>query len=176
MRMYDEKRMLRQTLGLAVAIAGMALAQWRHFDAASPPSAQPSLAHDMVNEHNAVRAKLGLPPLAWSDRLAARARQWANTLLTNGQFAHSPNSAYGENLFEITGASASAAQVVASWAGESKNYDYKSNTCRGVCGHYTQIIWRGTREVGCAVARGNGREVWVCEYNPPGNWVGERPY
>src|SRR5712691_6171246 len=59
---------------------------------------------------------------------------------------------------------------------EARNYDYASNRCHGVCGYYTQIVWRDTREVGCGVARGPGREVWVCDYSPPGNWVGRRPY
>jgi hypothetical protein len=89
---------------------------------------------------------------------------------------HRSEPIYGENLFEMRGASASPAQVVAAWASESRNYDYNSNRCRGVCGHYTQIVWKDTKEVGCGVARGGGREVWVCNYDPPGNWAGKRPY
>jgi hypothetical protein len=108
--------------------------------------------------------------------LAARAQDWADILLERRQFGHRPSSPYGENLFEITGATASPAQVVNAWAAESRDYDYNSNRCRGVCGHYTQIVWDVTKEVGCAVARGSGREVWVCDYDPPGNWVGKRPY
>jgi len=97
------------------------------------------------------------------------AQQWAETLLARKQFVHRPKSAYGENLFETVGAHASPAQVVREWASEARNYDYASNRCHGVCGHYTQIVWRDTREVGCGVARGPGREVWVCDYSPPGN-------
>jgi pathogenesis-related protein 1 len=97
-------------------------------------------------------------------------------LLARKQFSHRPNSPYGENLFEITGAPGTATQVVKAWAAEDRDYDYNSNTCRDVCGHYTQIIWRNTRKVGCAVARGGGREVWVCNYDPPGNFIGQRPY
>jgi len=130
----------------------------------------------MLAAHNAVRARAGTAPLTWSDGLAARSQDWADTLLTRKQFVHRPKSAYGENLFEITGASASPAQVVHAWAAESRNYDYNSNKCRGVCGHYTQMVWRDTKEVGCAVAQGAGREVWVCNYDPPGNLVGKRPY
>jgi hypothetical protein len=57
-------------------------------------------------------------------------------------------------------------------------YDYKSNTCHqgGPCGHYTQVVWSGTRELGCGVARSPSREIWVCNYNPPGNYIGQRPY
>jgi uncharacterized protein YkwD len=130
----------------------------------------------MLAVHNAVRGRAGVAPLAWSDRLAAHAQEWAETLWVHGQFFHRPGSKYGENLFEMTGASASPAQVVNAWAAESWNYDYSSNRCRGVCGHYTQIVWSSTQEMGCAVARGGGRDVWVCNYDPPGNWVGKRPY
>jgi pathogenesis-related protein 1 len=135
-----------------------------------------SLAREMVDAHNGVRARFREDGLEWSDKLAERAQDWANTLLARKQFSHRPNSPYGENLFEITGAPGTATQVVKAWAAEDRDYDYNSNTCRDVCGHYTQIIWRNTRKVGCAVARGGGREVWVCNYDPPGNFIGQRPY
>jgi pathogenesis-related protein 1 len=67
-------------------------------------------------------------------------------------------------------------QIVRGWAAEASEYDYRTNECRGMCGHYTQLVWRDTKEVGCAVARGGNREVWVCDYSPPGNYGGKRPY
>ena len=127
------------------------------------------LSVDILAAHNAVRSRLDLPPLAWSNRLAAHAQEWANTLLARRQFFHRQNPRYGENLFEILGATASPAQVVHEWASEAHDYNHRSNTCRGVCGHYTQLVWRNTRSVGCGVARRGGREVWVCNYDPPGN-------
>jgi pathogenesis-related protein 1 len=139
-------------------------------------AAEGRLPREMLAAHNAVRARVGVPPLAWSEQLAARAQEWANTLLARRQFGHRPHQAYGENLFEMDGAAASPAQVVNDWASEARDYDYKSNRCRGRCGHYTQIVWRDTKSVGCGVARGGGREVWVCDYDPAGNWAGERPY
>jgi len=83
----------------------------------------------MLAAHNAVRTHVGVPPLAWSDRLAARSQDWADTLLVRKQFAHRPQSAYGEKLFEITGANAtaSAAQVVNAWAAEARDYDPPGN-------------------------------------------------
>jgi pathogenesis-related protein 1 len=167
---------MRHSAWLLIVFAGTSGAQWRRSGEGQPALAPSSLARDMLAVHRAVRARVGVAPLAWSDRLAGRAQDWADTLLARRQFAHRPNSTYGENLFEITGAAASSAQVVNAWAAESRNYDYHSNGCRGVCGHYTQIVWAGTEAVGCAVARGGGREVWVCDYDPPGNWAGKRPY
>jgi uncharacterized protein YkwD len=169
-----------------VFLAATGGAQWRHFgeaasSAASSPAAlspgpSTAVAREMLAAHNAVRARVETAPLVWSDRLAARAQDWADTLLARNQFAHRPKPAFGENLFEIVGAAASSAQVVHSWAAESRDYEYSSNICRGMCGHYTQIVWRSTKEVGCGVARGGAREVWVCNYDPPGNWIGKRPY
>lgn len=164
---------------MGLARLGMCAAlriSWFVVAAASAFGQSQSLSIEMLQAHNSIRRSLGVPQLTWSDRLSERAQEWAQTLLKKGQFSHHPKSAYGENLFEMTGAHASPTQVVDEWASESNNYDYRFNRCNGMCGHYTQIVWRDTKEVGCGVARGIRREVWVCEYNPPGNWIGERPY
>jgi pathogenesis-related protein 1 len=170
---------MRPLLWLLIVFAGtggIAGAQWRKFDRIQLVSALSPLSRDLLAAHNAVRARLGVASLVWSDRLAVLAQDWADKLLAHNQFAHRPNNRYGENLFEITGATASPEEVVNTWAAETRNYEYKSNTCHGECLHYTQIVWRDTREVGCGVARRGVREVWVCDYEPPGNVVGERPY
>jgi uncharacterized protein YkwD len=167
---------MRQAIWFLILFVGTGSAQWRRFGGGPAAPAPSSLSRDMLAVHNEVRARVGVPLLTWSDRLAARSQDWADTLLARQQFIHRPNSTYGENLFEITGASASPSQVVDAWAAESRNYNYASNRCSGVCGHYTQIVWGDTKAMGCAVARGKGREVWVCNYDPPGNWAGRRPY
>jgi pathogenesis-related protein 1 len=137
-----------------------------------------SMEKEILAAHNKVRKRAGVPPLTWSDRLASMARDWATSLIKSGKLAHRPDNNVGENLFEVRGAHASPAEVVDTWAAEAKDYDPMKNSCRpgAVCGHYTQLVWRRTKEVGCGVARGGGREVWVCNYDPPGNWAGERPF
>jgi len=140
--------------------------------------AQTTISRDILAAHNKVRADVGVPPLEWSAQLAGVAQQWANELAASGKFAHRPKGRYGENLFEMQGARATPAEVVGSWADEAKDYDATRNACGTgkVCGHYTQLVWRKTTKVGCGVARRGAREVWVCNYDPPGNWAGERPY
>ena len=98
----------------------------------------------MLDAHNAIRARVGVPPLVWSDQLTQVAQDWANHLIATGGFSHRPNNRYGENLYSISGAIASPAQVVGYWAREARGYDIRSNTCSGVCGHYTQIVWGTT--------------------------------
>jgi pathogenesis-related protein 1 len=141
------------------------------------PASGGAFAREMLAAHNAVRARVRLvPALAWSEKLAAVAQGWADTLLERHRLEHRPNSRYGENLFEMTGAEATPAEVVDAWASEAAGYDYKTNSCHGACGHYTQLVWRSTREVGCAVAQKGGRQIVACEYNPPGNYRGQRPW
>jgi uncharacterized protein YkwD len=141
-----------------------------------PPAGAAAPAYALLAPQNAVRATVGDPPLSWSNRLAAVAQGWADHLIATHQFAHRTGDPYGENLYAITGGIAAPDQVVAAWADEATGYDLRTNQCSGVCGHYTQIVWRSTRRVGCAVASDAMRQVWVCEYDPPGNVVGYRPF
>jgi pathogenesis-related protein 1 len=141
-----------------------------------PLFSQTALPEDWLREHNAIRARLHEQPLVWSDELAEAARHWADTLINSRSLRHDGDHTHGQNIFAITRGSATVAFVVHAWAEEASSYDYTQNVCTAMCGHYTQLVWRDTREVGCAVASRRGREIWVCDYSPPGNVVGQRPY
>src|SRR6266849_5496150 len=95
----------------------------------------------------------------------------------------------GENIAASAPANRwSLADAVAAWAGEAQDYDYATNGCAPgkQCGHYTQIVWRDTLRAGCAHracdtnspfgAQLPSWDFWVCDYEPPGNFVGRRPY
>lgn len=129
-----------------------------------------------LSAHNQVRARYNLPPLRWSPRLADAAAKWADFLISEHRFEHD-RLPYGQNLYEIVNGTAGPSTVVDAWASEAAVYDYARNTCMGPhCGHYTQLVWKSTVEVGCASARSGNRQVWVCNYDPPGNYAGERPF
>lgn len=144
----------------------------------SPPAAASSIEQQMLDAQNAVRARVGVPPLTWSAKLASPAQEWADLLVKEGSFRHRPDSPWGQNLYAVMGTEFLPQQIVNGWAAEAKDFDLATNKCKEdrMCGHYTQIVWRSTKQVGCAVARGGNREVWVCEYSPRGNYAGMRPY
>jgi pathogenesis-related protein 1 len=134
----------------------------------------------MTDAHNEVRAQVGVRPVAWSTELAAYAQKWATNLAAHGcELAHRTDDAYGENLFWKMGTpGASVKEVVTSWAAEQSSYRHATNTCAAgsTCGHYTQLVWAKTIRIGCGRAACGNQEVWVCNYDPPGNFVGQAPY
>jgi pathogenesis-related protein 1 len=151
-----------------------------------PASSGDPIADAFVEAHNRHRAEVSpaadppLPPVRWSDELAATARAWAKRCV----FEHR-QSDYGENLGAGTDRIDPAA-MVAGWASESAHFDHRRNRCASgkVCGHYTQVVWRNSTAIGCAIERCNGGGpfgggewyLWVCNYSPSGNWKDQRPY
>lgn len=147
----------------------------------------------MLGAHNAVRSKKGLAPLLWSNMLAQSSQKWGDRLTSNDcEFYHDPDTEFGENLFwkwisdsNNRGLISTPEDAVTWWADEERIYNYTKNTCKEGkdCGHYTQIVWADTAQVGCSVStcfdRRNDNtqtDFWVCRYNPPGNIEGEKPY
>ncbi len=146
----------------------------------------PVLADDLSDQvldvHNRERAEVGAPPLTWSDDLAASSAEWAQHLASLGALQHSGGNAYGENLWMGSTGYYSYSAMAQGWADEKSLFVYgtfpnvSSDGNWANVGHYTQMIWKNTTQVGCAVATGGGWDILVCRYGPPGNWIGEKPF
>ena len=133
---------------------------------------------DYLDGHNTARTEVGLPPLTWDDTVASYAQNYANTHIGDCNLVHSQGGSYGENLAGSLG-DLSVVDAVKLWVDEKANYDYNSNTCAAgaMCGHYTQVVWRDSVRLGCAKVRCNNGGTFVgCNYDPPGNVIGQWPY
>ncbi|GFP99422.1 pathogenesis-related protein 1a [Phtheirospermum japonicum] len=138
--------------------------------------------HEFLETHNEVRANVTketniyLPPLVWNHTVASYAWSYAHNRSKDCDMVHSEGP-YGENLTE--GNPFSATDAVKFWASEKSDYNYEHNSCADgqVCGHYTQIVWKSSTQLGCARLQcTNGMFFMICNYYPPGNYGGERPY
>ena len=138
-----------------------------------PPVARAASGNAILDAHNARRAEHCAPPLAWSDALARVAQGWADHLAQGGCGLEHSASTYGENLAAGTTGSLSPEGVVQMWYAESAEYSYPNGGFSMSTGHFTQVVWTDSTALGCAVAQCNGLDIWVCNYDPPGNVEGE---
>lgn len=131
----------------------------------------PAAMQPLLDAHNAARAKHCAPPLTWSPKLAAAAQAWADQLAAGCTFEHSPNNRYGENLAGGSPGLLDGRAVTAMWYDEVAKYAFPDGGFSMATGHFTQVVWRETTQIGCAVASCR-MALWVCEYDPPGNVQG----
>jgi uncharacterized protein YkwD len=125
-----------------------------------------------LDAHNVLRARNCAPSLAWSDELEQVARAWAASLKARGCVLEHSANRYGENLAASTQGTLDPVGVTALWYAELSKYDFKHPAFSMATGHFTQLVWSNTRRLGCASVTCNGMDVWVCNYDPPGNVEG----
>jgi pathogenesis-related protein 1 len=139
--------------------------------------AQQDLDQAFLDRHNYWREQVKVPPLKYSEALEQTARKWGKQLAREGCAFYHSDTKNGENLWMGTKGYFSPEEMVDGWASERLDYNLKRNECDPgkVCGHYTQMIWKTTESVGCALVDCDKEQVLVCHYDPPGNYVGIHP-
>ncbi len=160
---------------------------------AAPIVGEPPELVGITEAHNVVRSMVQhatpVPPLAWSDALEATAKTYGMMCINNDGnpniMDHNPNrsqghqqtfGSVGENIY-ASGGTATGQGAVNTWAAEKANYTYP-NGYSAQTGHYTQIVWRTTTHVGCALVNCPNigfPSTIICNYGPSGN-SGGPPY
>lgn len=141
----------------------------------------------MLDAHNDERLALGHAPLAWDDALAADAARYATEMARAGAYRHSSRASRaipsGENLWMGPRRLYSYQLMAQAFLDEKRNFiptaklpDISATGHWQEVAHYTQMIWRGTQKVGCAVGDGRDYEYLVCRYFPAGNAFGKGPF
>jgi len=137
----------------------------------------------VLKQHNTYREALQLPALVWSPALATDALAWGQHLaeLDKGQHDQSARGKEGENLWWGTADAYSYADMVGMWGNEKNSFKNGvfpdvATSHSAMVGHYTQIVWKNTTAVGCALVSNGRTDFLVCRYSTPGNVIGEKPY
>eukprot|EP00667_Euglena_gracilis_P002198 EG_transcript_2198 len=134
----------------------------------------PSYAAAFVNAHNVKRCMHGVPLMTWSAAVEATAVTWAATCSgVHTNLTVRMNDWFGENLWGVSGMEPFPQGAVKLWYDEISMYDWSIPILQPGTGHLTQVIWRESVNLGCAMCdRGDGWKWVVCQYNPPGNAPG----
>jgi hypothetical protein len=185
LKTLDRRILAQQKFGPQVQLADLSPPRQTFDEQATPAADQPGFDQRILAAHNRERSYLGLTSLSWNPALARAARRWAAYLATTGRFEHAPENyaaPEGENLWAGTKGYFTPEAMVNAWIREKRFFRpglFPANSITGRVedvGHYTQLVWRATTEVGCAEAAGASEEILVCRYAEAGNYRGEQPF
>ncbi|XP_043467918.1 uncharacterized protein LOC122502092 isoform X1 [Leptopilina heterotoma] len=130
-----------------------------------------------LDTHNFYRARHGVPSLRLSKQLCRASQEWANVLAARGRLEHRANIDYGENLYCMWSSNpktiVGGEEPVNEWYAEETQHQYSKEPTTLKTGHFSQVVWRDSTELGVGMARNRNGEVYVvCNYNPAGNFLG----
>uniref|UniRef100_A0A671QZS7 GLI pathogenesis-related 2 n=1 Tax=Sinocyclocheilus anshuiensis TaxID=1608454 RepID=A0A671QZS7_9TELE len=135
--------------------------------------ADSSFEAEFLQTHNAYRKQHGAPPLTINKNLCRSSQEWAEYLLSISTLMHSSGE-YGENVYyawssaskRLTG---QRREAVESWYSEIKDYNFSRPGFTSKTGHFTQVVWKDTKEVGVGLATDGNTTFVVGQYLPAGN-------
>ncbi|XP_028414933.1 uncharacterized protein LOC114538021 isoform X2 [Dendronephthya gigantea] len=161
-----------------------------------PTSSKPyNFNQDCVDTHNKLRASHGSPQLVWSQALADHAQVWVNDLAKRDAFEHDiaglNKFQEGENIAwfmgkgkvcttELTNDCYPCSKAIFPWYNEVKDYDFAKGgpkTSGAPVLHFTQVVWKATKELGVAAAISPSKKVmFVARYKSRGNFGNQQAY
>ena len=129
--------------------------------------------YDWITEHNRIRNDVGQKPVSWNQPMANNALNSASKCI----FDHSPqssrtigNTILCENLaYGSPGKNYDEKKIVGMWESEKQYFKYPQYPSNGTgkeTGHYTQIINKNVKEIGCGCFNCGDNKMCVCRYNP----------
>ncbi|CAF4871547.1 unnamed protein product [Pieris macdunnoughi] len=132
---------------------------------------------EFLNAHNEYRSKHRVPPLVLNKKLNKYAEEWAKTISKNGRVEHRDQNEYGENIFYAWSSDPNfvltGRDPVDKWYSEIQNHDFGKEPDNLGSGHFSQVVWEDTMEVGVGYAKTKEGHVYVvANYHPPGNVIG----
>jgi len=131
---------------------------------------------EALESHNKYRNKHHVSPLTLNKDLCKIATAYAKKLLSTNTFNHSTTKykgkELGENLYMCSGKVGTAERATSEWYNEIKKHNFKKDF-QHATGHFTQLVWKDTKEVGFGIANKGNRYYIVANYFPAGNIVGQ---
>jgi uncharacterized protein YkwD len=132
---------------------------------------------EILSTHNYHRSRHQVDDLKWNNEIQVIAQAYSEKIAPGHSLVHSSNTykgqSLGENLYMSYGG-ISGEQASNSWYNEVNNYDFSSHSSLDgkVTGHFTQLVWKESKEIGCGSACDGTYCICCCNYYPAGNFIG----
>ncbi|CAH1271881.1 GLIPR2 [Branchiostoma lanceolatum] len=134
---------------------------------------------ECLSAHNEYRSPHGAQPLEISTQLCQSAQKWAEHLAQTGNLEYDTASPHGQNVgMKPAGGKTplSGRALCGVWYGEKGKYDFAKKGHQDGTAHFTQVVWKDSREFGLGMAKdAEGNVIVVVNYSPPGNVLGKFP-
>ena len=132
---------------------------------------------DLLSTHNYYRSRHQVGDLKWNNEIQEIAQAYSEKIAPGHSLIHSTSTYKGESLGEnlyMSYGGINGEQASNSWYNEVNNYDFSSHSSAEgkVTGHFTQLVWKGSKEIGCGSACDGTYCVCCCNYYPAGNFIG----
>ncbi|KAM4528062.1 Golgi-associated plant pathogenesis-related protein 1-like isoform 1-T2 [Odontesthes bonariensis] len=137
--------------------------------------ADESFQKEFLETHNTYRAMHQAPPLTLNSDLTAAAQKWADVMLAKKRLGHS-HTKDGENVYSMSSSRVirpTGKEAVDSWYSEIKDYDFSKPGFHSNTGHFTQVVWKNSKELGVGMATSGNMVFVVGQYRPAGNFTNE---
>lgn len=135
---------------------------------------------DILKAHNYHRSRHQVDDLKWNSEIQVIAQAYSEKIAQGHSLVHSSNkykgNSLGENLYMHSG-SINGEDASNSWYSEIDYYDFSTYSSKtgDATGHFTQLVWKSSREIGCGAACDGSYCVCTCNYYPAGNFIGKHP-
>ena len=130
-----------------------------------------NFALEAIKRHNILRACHNAQPLMFNCEIMKISQAYAETKPDGHSGTEFNGQWMGENLFWSWGMDLTGDIPVDDWYSEIKNYNFETGTSKGgVIGHFTQLVWKNSRELGIGYYCENKACTVVGNYFPGGNF------
>uniref|UniRef100_A0A8B9H948 Golgi-associated plant pathogenesis-related protein 1-like n=1 Tax=Astyanax mexicanus TaxID=7994 RepID=A0A8B9H948_ASTMX len=126
---------------------------------------------NFLAKHNEYRKKHGVPEVTLSEDLCDSSQKWADHLLSIKTLQHSETN-NGENVFYSWSSKTTkptGPEAVEKWYSEIKDYNFSKPGFQPNTGHFTQVVWKDSKEIGVGLATDGNTIFVVGQYKPAGN-------